>query len=157
MWPRVHTSFIFTSTENYYHPYSHSKLGNAQILRLPTKRRHTRSNHNNIIPYIKLYQIVSHPLRSKLSLNYIADTIIEKWCLSWLRLPLKNTIVWGGLNNRNLFLTILEAENSKMKMPRSISFETLLLASKWLPSGYRLKWPLLCTWWGWGRKYCRKG
>ena len=115
-----------TKSTHFLHFHQHWELlsslfpfqtGNAQILRLPTKRRHTGSNHNNIIPYIKLYQIVSHPLRSKSSLNYIANIIIEKWCLSWLRLPLKNTIVWGGLNNRNLFLPILEAENSKIKTP----------------------------------------
>ena len=120
---------VYMSLHLHQHWELLSSLFPLQIGKCPniktTKRRDTRSNHNNIILYIKLYQIVSHLVRSKLSLNYIANIIIEKWCLSWLRLPLKNTTVWGGLNNRNLFLTILEAENSKIKMPtRQISFVT---------------------------------
>lgn len=90
--PRSYISLYLHRTGNHYQsslfPFPTGQCPNIKT----TKRRDTRSNPNNIL-YIKLYQTVSHLGRPKLSPNYTANAISEKWCLTWLRLPLKNTMV----------------------------------------------------------------
>ena len=45
----------------------------------------------------------------------------------------------GGLNNRHVFLTVLEAKNSKIKAPGdSVLVTALLLDGRWLLSHYVL-------------------
>ena len=47
----------------------------------------------------------------------------------------------GGLNNRHLFLTVLEAGKSKIKvLADSVSGEDLFLVCRWLPSCCTLTW-----------------
>ena len=41
-------------------------------------------------------------------------------CLSQLRLLQQNTIDWEGLNNRNLFFTVLETGKPKIKLPADL-------------------------------------
>ena len=42
-------------------------------------------------------------------------------CLSLSRHYYKNTTGWWPINNRNLFLTVLEAEKSKIKVPADVA------------------------------------
>ena len=56
----------------------------------------------------------------------------------------------GSLNNRSLFLTVLEAEKSKIKvLADSVPGRTLSLACRWLPSFYLLRWPFFVNVWSW--------
>lgn len=50
----------------------------------------------------------------------------------------------GGLHNKHLFITVLEAEVSKIKVLADLDLvRALFLACKWPPSGCVLTWPFL--------------
>lgn len=51
---------------------------------------------------------------------------------------------WGGLNNRQLFLTILEAGKSKIKVPADEVPGDDLLSDLQLPSYCVFNWPSFC-------------